>query len=71
MVLEEWEIFDEILKDGAVVLADAFMANLVPQAPGTKNNDPQSKTSSLKKKFWCIRTKTRTTFSISSLLANS
>lgn len=41
MVKEEWEIFEEILDDGAGELAEAFMENLVLQVPGAPNAEPQ------------------------------
>lgn len=41
MVEEEWEVFEEIMDDGAGILADAFMANLVLQGPGVQNEGPQ------------------------------
>lgn len=41
MVDEEWEVFEEIVEDGAGVLAEAFMENLVIQAPGANNEEPQ------------------------------
>lgn len=41
MVDEEWEVFDDIMADGAGILAQAFMNNLVLQAPGVQNPEPQ------------------------------
>lgn len=41
MVQEEWEIFEEIMDDGAAELADAFMENLVLQVPSAPNNELQ------------------------------
>lgn len=41
MVEEEWEVFEEIMEDGAGLLADVFMTNLVLQGPGVQNEDPQ------------------------------
>lgn len=41
IVEEEWEIFEEILDDGADALAEAFMENLVLQVPGAPNAEPQ------------------------------
>lgn len=34
---KKWEIFEEILDDGAAELADPFMENLVLQVPGAPN----------------------------------
>lgn len=41
MVEEEWEIFEEILDDGADALEETFMENLVLQVPGAPNAEPQ------------------------------
>lgn len=41
MVEEEWEIFEEVMEDGAAALADAFIENLVLQVPGAPNAELQ------------------------------
>lgn len=41
MVEEEWEVFEEIMDDGAGILADAFMANLVLHVPVAQNDEIQ------------------------------
>lgn len=41
MVPEKMEVFEEIMEDGAGVLADAFMENLVLQPLGAQNDEPQ------------------------------
>lgn len=41
MVDEEWQVFDEIMDDGAGILAQAFMDNLVLQGPGVQNEEPK------------------------------
>lgn len=41
MVQEELEVFEEIMDDGAGVLADAFMQNLVLQPLGAHHEEPQ------------------------------
>lgn len=41
MVNEEWEAFDDLMADGAGVLSQAFMANLVLQGPGVQHEEPQ------------------------------
>lgn len=37
MLDEEWEAFDDLMADGAGMLAQAFMANMVLQGPGVKH----------------------------------
>lgn len=41
IVEEEWEVFEEIMEDGAGALAEAFMANVIIQAPWLNNNKVQ------------------------------
>lgn len=41
MVDEEWEAFDDLMEDGAEILAQEFMANLVLKAPGVHHAEPQ------------------------------
>lgn len=41
MVDEEWEVFEEIMDDGAGVLAYAFMDNLVLHVPRAQNVEIQ------------------------------
>lgn len=41
MVEEEEEIFEEIMEDGGGELAEAFMANVIIQAPGVGDGNPQ------------------------------
>lgn len=41
MVEKEWEAFEELMEDGAGALAEAFMENLVLQAPGGATAEPQ------------------------------
>lgn len=41
MVEEEWEIFEEILDDGAGELAEVFMKNLLLQVPCVPNAELQ------------------------------
>lgn len=41
MVEEEWIVFEELMEDGAGALAEAFMENLVLQAPGGASNEPR------------------------------
>lgn len=41
MVDEEWGVFEDIMEDGAGMLAEAFMENLVWQAPGVQSVKPQ------------------------------
>lgn len=41
MLDEEWEVFEEIMEDGAGMLADTFMTNLVLHINGQPNNPPQ------------------------------
>lgn len=40
MVEEEEEVYEEIMEDGSGVLAEAFMANVVINGPGGKNEEP-------------------------------
>lgn len=41
MMEEEWEIFEEIMDDGAGALAEALMENWVLQVPGAPNVELQ------------------------------
>lgn len=41
MADEEWEVFEELMDDGAGALADAFMANLVLHIEGAPNDPHQ------------------------------
>lgn len=38
---EEWEVFEDIMEDGAGVLVEAFMTILVLQALGVQQDEPQ------------------------------
>lgn len=38
---DEWEVFEEIMENGAGALADYFMETLVLQVPGAPNGEFQ------------------------------
>lgn len=40
-MVEEKEVFEEVMEDGGGALAEAFMANVLIQVPGLANEDLQ------------------------------